>query len=100
MKECKTRFAIGQVVKVIRVVSGVHPVDKPYDEAAGKVGTIHRVTFDTTGVHFHVKILFPDNVIRLVEAVIRRTPPGTQPTSYPGNAVSTATGNGVTDAKA
>lgn len=102
MKTCRTRFVIGQVVKVIRVLSipgpfatHEHTVDELIRQAKGTYGLLRRVEFDILGAHFHVELAFPDRELRTVTAVIRRAAAGQQPTTYSPPTVSTATGNGL-----
>jgi hypothetical protein len=109
-RECRSRFRIGQVVKVIRALeiswTGVrgerHGADDSavLNQAKGTKGVLRRVVFDTLGVHFYVELAFRDKMILMVRAVIRRTKAGETPTIYEPASTSTATGNGVsTDPK-
>lgn len=103
MKICRTRFAIGQVVKIIRVIALNGPfcisdnftLDDLIRKSRGTYGILRRVEFDASGTHFQVELVCPDKMVRVVTAVIRRAPAGQQPTSYASPSVSTATGNGL-----
>jgi hypothetical protein len=108
-RECRSRFRIGQVVKVIRALEiswMAHGEHHGSDDSAflyqakGTKGVLRRVVFDTLGVHFYVELAFRDKMIRTVRAVVRRVAAGETPTTYEPASTSTATGNGVsTDPK-